>query len=177
MEKLISNAENIDLTGADLQRLTKEKTNIKTYHQLENVENIEEILSQDGSCIILYETNLNIGHWCSVFLRPENPKILEFFDPYGNPPDSQLKYATYNLKNDKPYLTYLFDKWKKRGGNIVWNNHKLQLWKKDVNTCGRWSSTRILLKKYNKDQFANLFTKNRMYNADFWVSAITYFST
>jgi hypothetical protein len=177
MEKLISSAEDIDLNGLDLQRITKDATNIKTYHQLENVENIEEILSHKNNCIILYETKDNRGHWTSVFIRPENPKILEFFDPYGNPPDSQLKYAVYNLKNDKPYLTYLIKKWEDRGGKVVWNNHKLQAWRADVNTCGRWSASRILLKQYNKDEFASLFTSNRMYNPDFWVSAITYFQT
>ncbi len=135
MDKLISNAESIDLTGLDLQRITREDTNIRTYHQLENIESVEEVLGyKSKSCIILYETQHNIGHWCSVFLRPEDPRVIEFFDPYGNPPDSQLKFAVYNLKNDKPYLTYLFDKWIKRGGKVIYNNYKLQLFKREVNT-------------------------------------------
>ena len=178
MDKVISKAEDIELTGLDLQRLTKQNTNIRAYHDLENVENIEEILGyKSKACIILYETKENYGHFCSIFVRPENNKVIEFFDPYGNPPDSQLKFATYNLKNNKPYLTYLLDNWKERGGSVIWNNQKLQDWREDVNTCGRWCGTRILLKEKTIMEFTKLFTTNRFYRPDFWVSALTYFYT
>jgi len=178
MDKLILKAEQIDLTGLDLKMITKGDTNIMSYHQLETAENIEEILSSENrSVIILYETQKNIGHWCSIFIRPENPRILEFFDPYGNAPDTQLKFAVYNKKNDKPYLSYLLDNWYKRGGKLIYNKFRLQKWDEDVNTCGRWSSTRILLRKYSISEFSSLFTKNQHYNPDFWVSALTYFDT
>jgi|TARA_R110001592_G_scaffold157146_1_gene387939 hypothetical protein len=177
MDKLIAEAENIELSGADLKAITKQETNILAYHELEKYDSLKEFLGKDNCCIILYETQENRGHYCCVFLRPEDENVVEFFDPYGNPPDSQLKFASYNLKFGNPYLTHFLNKWKNNGGKVVYNDTKLQDWKPHINTCGRWCSTRILLKKQNIETFVDLFTKNRFYRGDFWVSALTYLFT
>ena len=177
MDKLIAQAEDIDLSGSDLKTITKENAKIIAYHELEKYSSLLDFLGANKSSIILYETHENFGHYCSVFIRPENPKVVEFFDPYGNPPDSQLKFATYNLKFGNPYLTHFLNEWKNNGNEVVYNKCKLQDWKPHINTCGRWCATRILLKKQTIDEFCDLFTKNRFYRADFWVSALTYLYT
>ena len=44
-------------------------------------------------------------------------------------------------------------------------------------TCGRWASTRVVLRKYNNEQFAQLFTDNAGYNPDWYCSALTFLYT
>ena len=42
-------------------------------------------------CIILYESELNSGHWVAL-LRYDN--IFEYFDPYGHVVDKPLRWIS-----------------------------------------------------------------------------------
>ena len=44
MDKLIAEAENIELSGADLKAITKQETNILAYHELEKYDSLKEFL-------------------------------------------------------------------------------------------------------------------------------------
>tara|TARA_R110002073_G_scaffold53343_3_gene137742 strand:+ start:12233 stop:12766 length:534 start_codon:yes stop_codon:yes gene_type:complete len=173
MDNLLKNAESIDLDEGEIRDITEGKCNILSYHNLENVSDINDIL-KNGACIILYETHYNVGHWCALFVNVENNNIIEFFDPYGKAPDTELRYALYNLVNGKPYLTNLLEKSKYE---VSYSNERLQTWDKDTNTCGRWCSLRIRLKKLEKMEFVKLFKDNKCYLPDLWATSLTWLYT
>ena len=173
MDKLIDNAESRDLTGEQLKLICRGKVEVVPYHTLNKYESIDDLLSNFGAVILLYETKENFGHYTALYYNSDND--LEFFDSYGFKPDEELKYATYNLDNGIPYLTNLLKKYQKK---VVINTRKFQAFKKDMNTCGRWTSVRILLReKYTLPEFTKLFSNIKYYSGDFWVSAMTFLIT
>ena len=122
---------------------------------------------------MLYETKQNFGHYTALYYN--NSKQLEFFDSYGFAPDQELKYATFNLQEGIPYLTRLLKNYNKP---VTYNKTRFQMWAKDINTCGRWTSVRIRMKdKYSLNEFTQLFNKPKYFNGDFYVSALTYLYT
>lgn len=170
MDKLIKDQSERDLTGEEVKNIVGDGVNIVAYHNLGQYNTIEELCDNPTkSAIILYESKLNFGHYCAVILHDDN--TLEFFDPYGNKPDSQLSYAVYDLQFKTPFLTELINNFK---GKLIYNKNKLQQFKEDVNTCGRWSSLRVRMRKMDLESFSLLFSSNRCYRGDFWVSAITF---
>jgi len=164
----LAQAESIDLSGEQLVKICEGKVKVIPYHELANVSSIEELLEPYGAIILLYETRYDFGHYTAIFYDKNNN--LEFFDSYGFKPDAELKYATYD---NTPYLTNLLNKYK---GNIIYNITDLQKWGANVNTCGRWTATRIRMRKLTATEFSNLF-KSKYYNPDFFVSALTYLYT
>lgn len=135
--------ENIEepLGDDDIKRILPDAPIMK-YSRLSEVSNIDEILPSNLSyCIILYEDSPNKGHWICILRYNDN---IEFFDPYGFYPDSQLKWnpKIINQKlNQKPFLTSLFDS---SPLNIIYNPIKYQTESDDVNTCGRHCVWRII---------------------------------
>ena len=172
IEEQILNAESIDLSGKDIMDICKNNTEIVPYHELKAYNSIEDLLQAQGSVILLYELRANFGHW--VCLYYDKNKTLNFFDSYGMKPDEELKYASYNLTEGRPYLTLLLEKYK---GKFIYNDKRLQVFKNHVNTCGRWVAIRILTKdKYTMKEFQDLF-KTFKNNGDFYVSALTFLQT
>ena len=172
IDKIIKKSEDIDLSGNDIMRITEGKTNMLSYDKLEEYNNIDEVLGPHGCVVILYQTKENTGHWVCLFKRDNN--VLEFFDPYGLVLDQELPLSTYNLQRHNgvltPHLTALI----KQSSYKVSNNiHKLQEFKHDVNTCGRWVSLRVKWRSKSLSEFIKLLTTNENYNGDFWVSALT----
>ena len=169
MDKIIDEAEKRDLTGEQLKEICRGQVEIVPYHTLNEYKSIEELLSKFGAIILLYETRENFGHYTALFYNMEND--VEFFDSYGFKPDEELKFATYNLENGIPYLTNLLKKYEKK---IVFNEYKFQAFKHEINTCGRWTSIRVRMRKYySLKEFTKLFREVRHYSGDFWVSALT----
>jgi hypothetical protein len=172
IEEQILNAERIDLSGQDIVDICKGKTHIVPYHELNKYNSIDELLAPHGSVVLLYETRYDYGHWVCMFYDRNNE--FNFFDSYGLKPDEELKYATYNLNEGRPFLTLLLNKY---NGKIIVNNKRLQVFKNDVNTCGRWTAFRVLTRlKYTKNEFIQLFDTFKN-NGDFYISAITYLET
>jgi hypothetical protein len=172
MDKLLTNLESVDLTGDMVRKICRNKVNIVPYHTLGSYDSIKDLLGKFQSTILLYETKEDFGHYVALFMNGD--KNLEFFDSYGFRPDQELKYATYNLADGIPYLTRLLNKY---SGKLIVNTTRLQVFKKEINTCGRWTSLRILMKDKPLNEFIALFNNNKAYNGDFWVSALTYLDT
>ena len=164
---LFKTAEDHDLTSADIMKITNNKCKIISYHELVSVNSIDDLLTNNGACIVLYETRQNFGHWTALIRQ--SPNTLEFFDSYGFQLDQELNYAKYD---NTPFLSNLVKK--SNYNNIIQNKHRLQQFAKDVNTCGRWTSLRIVMKNLSIDDFVRLFTTNNSYNADFWATSLTY---
>tara|TARA_Y100000114_G_C11697914_1_gene296949 strand:+ start:328 stop:852 length:525 start_codon:yes stop_codon:yes gene_type:complete len=166
IDKEIMNSEDIDLSGQDIKAITNNKARVISYHELANISSLDELMGINKAVILLYETKENFGHWTALFTIDDN--TVEFFDSYGFAPDQELNYATYN---DTPYLSNLM---KSSGYNFIYNDKKLQTFAHDINTCGRWTSLRVRMRDIPLKQFIALWTKNKHYQPDFWVSAITY---
>ena len=170
VEKELKKAEEIDLTGEDLHRMTGGKSNIIKYSDLRHYNNINSVLGQHGACIILYETEMNFGHWTLVF--KVNSTTLEHFDSYGLRLEAELRIAPQTTdEQGRPLLSTLINK---SGYKLIENLHQLQEKKEHVNTCGRWCVLRLIFRDETLNEFVRLFTKNHYYKADLWATALTY---
>ena len=144
------------LSGDDLLKALNNTPLMITYPQLVHYKSIYDILNINQPVIILYETKLNFGHWCCLYINSTLKNTISFFDSYGGKPDDQLKFipeyfARVN-NEDYPLLTLLLYK---SGAKIEYNQYKLQRDGSDINTCGRHVITRlqyptIKVNDYNK---------------------------
>ena len=168
IDKNILGSENIDLSGADIERITDGKCKIIAYEELQKYNTLDELLNPYDAVIVLYQTKKNYGHWVSI-LKYDN--YIEFFDPYGFGIDEELEIIDHlHLRNQTPHLTYLINESNYR---VIFNDKKLQKFSEHINTCGRWCSLRVRFKDISLKKFINLMTKNKYYDGDFWVSALT----
>jgi len=173
IDKTILNAEEYDLSGADILRITNNDTKLLPYEMLRTYDSLEQVLSEKGSVTILYETSKNYGHW--VVILDKGNRNIEFYDPYGLAPDQELNYDNdYHLRLHGgeliPHLTMLIQS---GGYKVEYNKEQLQKYLPDVNTCGRYCALRVRFKDISMNKFNDLLTKNKHYNPDFWVSALT----
>jgi hypothetical protein len=173
IDKQIYKAEEIDLTGADINRIIDGKALIITYEQLDKYNTINELLELYEAAVILYETKQNYGHWVCIFIN--NKGELEFFDSYGLYVDEELKISPeFNMRLHNgvlvPHLSALVSK---SNYKFVWNKKQLQKFLPDINTCGRWVAMRLRFRDIDLNKFIDLFTKNQYYDADFWISAMS----
>ena len=169
---LIENAESISLSDADIMRICDNKVVIYLYHELEKFQTIDEALGPHNAMIILYQSKQTDGHWVSVFKVDDN--TIEFFDSYGFKIDQQLPFFPYNLRVHNeiavPHLTHLIEN---SNYKVISNDIDFQTIRKDVNTCGRFSSLRVKMRSTPLKSFQALLLNNKDNNPDFYVSALT----
>ena len=172
----IARLEDVDLTGADIERISGYGVNVYTYEQLPSFDSIDELLGSKKATVILYQTEKQYGHWVLLFENTsgDTPHI-EFFDSLGWEPDSELKLSEYNIKQHRgeivPYLSYLISR---SALKVKYNNYPLQKFARHVNTCGRWCAIRALWRHVPLNEFVAMFSNNKEYPPDFWVSALTF---
>lgn len=152
IKKILNDISNKPLSGIEILKMLKGRTKIIIYPKLEQYNDIDEILKPYGSCVILYLTQKNYGHWVCLI---DHDDRIEFYDPYKNyTPDSELKNIDYNFRIESnqiyPYLAMLLCKSKK---DIEYNNYEFQKFNKNIKTCGRHCVSRILFKKYKLDEY------------------------
>jgi hypothetical protein len=172
IDKIILKSENIDLSGDDILRITDNKCHILTYSDLENVQDLNTLFNPFNAVILLYETKKNFGHWVSLLKINEN--TIEFFDPYGLAPDEELKIIEETTRNINgkivPHLTQLINE---SNYKLIYNKQQIQKFLEHVNTCGRYCATRVRFSDVPLRKFIDFLTKNKYYDADFFVSALT----
>lgn len=172
-DKMILNAENIDLSELDLKRITNDKTNIISYEELEKVTSIDQVLGKYRSVIILYLTKEHFGHWICLF--ETQPNHLEFFDPYGLKIDEELNINNeFHLRIHNgmliPHLSVLLST---SNYIVTYNKTRIQKMLEHVNTCGRHVGVRLRFRDIPLKKYIDLLTKNKYYDPDFWVSSMT----
>ena len=127
--------------------------NIKTYPELRNIKDIEELLPNNGSFfILLYLDTENSGHWTT--LKRFNNDI-QYFCSYGTYPDKQMNWYGKELREElgesELYLTKLLNK---TGLNVNYNDIDYQNKDNlDIVTCGRHCINFIKSKKDLKQYF------------------------
>lgn len=166
---IIHKYRDVALSNQEIEKLVNGKANIIVYPELSKYNNLDEIFYPYDICFILYETKLHYGHWCVIFKL--NDKEIEFFDPYGGYPDTQLKFIPENFRiisnQDIPHLSYLmfFSPYE-----LSYNQYRFQKYRKDIKTCGRWCSVRALFRRLSLEEFKDLFNDN---NGDDLVTLLT----
>lgn len=155
----IKKLEKKPVSGSQIANALNDEINILTYRELIKINDLDIILGPNKACVILYETKDNFGHWVLCFER--NNGNIEFFDSLSYFPDDELSFISksYKIKNNicYPYLIRLFYDSNRQ---IEYNDHKLQHDKSS--TCARWCIVRYLLKNLHIDDFAQLFTNNKL---------------
>lgn len=162
------------LSNFDIFNLLEGKCNVMTYPELTQYDNIDDAMGLYDAVVLLYETQQNFGHWTLFFKYDDNDnETIEFFDPYGLFPDDELEYVPMNFRKIEgeyyPYLTYLLYK---SNYDIVYNNHRLQEKKNDINSCGRHVVTRLIFRDLDIDDYFKLIKKTGL-SSDQFVLYIT----
>jgi hypothetical protein len=98
---------------------------------------------------------------------------IEYFDPYGEPPESALRAVPAEDKvqygEDQPYLTHLL---KASGKKVYYNKYDFQKESNNINTCGRHSVVRCLYAPYSLQKYKAVIDSSGM-TPDNFVSALT----
>lgn len=152
----------------DMRKVCEGEVEIMSYRQVMECESLDEVLGDNGACIFLYETKPQYGHWCALIGMGNG--MVEFFDPYGQPPDSQLKYVPKSM-GCEPVLQDLCDA---ANATLVWNKHRLQSEASNKSTCGRWCSVRVAMRYMTSEQFAKFFLNQKL-PPDSYVTLLTLF--
>lgn len=153
--EIIRKYKNASLTNYNIFNLLDKKIRILTYPELARYTDINKILAPNDCFVLLYMTNYNYGHWCCVMKHDDR---IEFFDPYGDAlPDDEFKFVPYHFRKISkqifPHLTYLLYK---SNMPIEYNNYKYQKRGRDIKTCGRHCTFRLLNKDLKLDEYNEL---------------------
>jgi len=175
MENTIDATEKVieyPLSDTDINHLLHPPTHVFIYPDLEMMNSIDEAFDSEGRCMMLYpvssETN---GHWVCMIKRQNE---IEFFDPYGKKPDTELKWMGSALRRElnleQPVLTRLFNE---SGYKITYNIHDFQGTGSDINTCGRHCVVRLMFKNLSLNDYLKMI-KSTGLPPDEFVSGLTY---
>jgi hypothetical protein len=172
MSDMIEEVKEYPLSNSDIDRVLG-GTRIYAYPELSQFSTLDEALDDHGRMVLLYLTeDANTGHWVCVW---RDGKTIQYFDPYGNAPEFPKTWQPAGgneaLGQAEPYLLQLF---KEAGAPVFYNTHPYQKEGADVNTCGRHTIARLLLKSLNDKQYYEV-VKDSDVNPDDFVSFATYF--
>lgn len=145
---------NIPLSDSDIKRLLGGRVRVVVYSQLSNFNSLENLFGPYDCVVLLYEKVPNNGHWTCLIKIPGGD--VEFYDPYGGLPDSELQFMHYS-KSLGCLLSRLLINYHQRTGHDIWYNHgRQQKLARDVNSCGRHCVLRILFRWIPIDQYINM---------------------
>lgn len=159
LRDIIDQYKDIPLSDKDIRDMMNEglikKFNVISYSELKNYNNIDQVLGPENICFILYEWKPHYGHWC---LLQRSGNLIEFFDPYGKFPDSQLEeieepFRTGSGQKEKTLSKLLLDS----DNELSYNQYPFQHLGNGVKTCGKWCVMRAFLKDLKLDEFQDLF--------------------
>ena len=155
------------LSNDDINAILSPGTAIWTYPDLANMTTIDDCFDELGRCIILYLTNgPSSGHWICMWKKGNR---INYFDPYGDPPEEPRETVGGAWGQAEPYLTYLM---RQSGRPIYYNVHQYQSDRKDVATCGRHCVARLICKDMGDKKYYDLI-KNSKQSPDQFVTNLT----
>ena len=161
-----------DLSGGDVQLLTRGKAVVRLYEDLLKFNNIIDALGPNGQMVLLFPVLSNSsGHWIGTLYYP-NTKTIEHFDPYGFTISQEAGY-TDNTFVKRNLLGDLYDKAQAQGYKIFFNPYKFQVLAKGINTCGRHTSMRCRFHYLTCDEYAKLMLNQKM-SADWLVTCLSF---
>lgn len=160
------------LSDDDLRRLLGADIAIHNYPDLEKMRSIDELFDDKGRAILLYpNSSPTSGHWVALLRRP---KKIEFFDSYGDAPDTQNDNLPTSyletLDAARPYLTRLL---RSSGLPVFYNTHGFQKERGDVATCGKHAAVRLFYGPYSLAKYKKVIDSSGLAPDDF-VSGVVY---
>lgn len=175
-KNLYNELKSYPLSNYDLQAILHPDTKIHGYEQLFKIKHIDELMDNKGRFILLYRLSTSYGHWTGIIKKDNH---IEFFDPYGFPPDTQHKNLEIEkdmielYKQDQNKLVNLIND---AGYYITYSHKKLQDIKNyDIATCGRHVASRLIFYKLTLGQYYELMDGlNKNKDADKAVTELTY---
>ena len=104
--KTLERMRRYPLSDSDVRHIVGQPMNILAYPELGDYDSIESVFNGSKMCLLLFPTiSATSGHWTCLLDRPEG---IEFFDPYGDRPESQKRGMgagrLEQLDMDQPYL-------------------------------------------------------------------------
>ena len=170
-ERGLGKIKEYPLSDADIRKILGNGISIITYPDLGKMNSIDEAFDSKGRCIMLYLTESETsGHWVCMLKKRGS---IEFFDPYGEPPDKPLTTLSDEqreaLGEGEPLLTEML---RASGKPVYYNTHGFQKDRADVATCGRHSVVRCLYAPYTLEKYKACIDKSGM-SPDNFVSALT----
>lgn len=153
------------LTPNDIFDIAGKTCNVLKYPELSEFKSIKDIFKKgsslfsqlrpdlpfdNDSCILLYMSKPNFGHWCTINrYRNKNgsTKRIDFLDSYGDTIDDQLEFIPDEFREESNQLTaHLCKLLAKEKVPIHYNNVQMQVMEGGISTCGRYAA---LFLKYN----------------------------
>ncbi len=185
MINLVMNIEAIPLDGEDLVTMAVKMGNPKTrwmnYDALQNVANIDSIFGLErasgahryNTIFILIQvmhtaSEPDIGHW--ITLSFDSKLEYQYYDPYALTINQDLVAASA-----PDHFSRLLN-----GRNIQVNSHRHQMFKRNLNNCGRHTAVRAVFHFMNNDEYnatviQPAITSHAVRDADVFVSIMTAF--
>lgn len=165
-------AKEYALGDDDITKLLGGGIKITSYPNLDKVQHLDDVFDQKGRAILFFpQENQQSGHWCAMIKKGRE---IEFFDPYGEPPEAQKdglsSQKLQQLRMDKPLLADLLDQ---SGYRIIFNKVQLQKLNDCVNTCGRHCVARLLYAKYPIKRYREIIERSGC-SPDDYVTKLTY---
>jgi hypothetical protein len=169
----IAKVKEYPLGDDDIRKMLGNDIKIWNYPQLKELESADDLFDEKGRAILLFpNVSPTSGHWTCLINRPDS---IEFFDPYGDAPDTAQKDGMSKgrlemLDIKHPDLTRLL---RASGKPVFYNRHAFQSSSPSVATCGRHCVVRLLYAPYSLDKYGAIIKKSGM-SADNFVSGLTY---
>ena len=175
-KEFINKLREYALGDDDMEKILGKDLFIFVYPYLDDVKHIDEVFDEQGRSLMLFLTeDINTGHWICMIKKGDE---INYFDPYGNKPDEDLKWLDDRkrdeLDQETPKLTKLL---KESGYKVFYNTYPFQKDGDNINTCGRWCALRLLYKDKTLKQFYDMirkYMKEYKLNGDEVVSILTY---
>ena len=172
MDKLITNIYKDDLTGTDVDYLTKGKAVLRLYKDLLNYKNIFDVFGGYNNIILLFPVQSDSqGHWICI-RKNDKTKTLRHWDSYGLSWIQERGY-TDNQYVEQHLLGNLYEIAQQQGWQVLWNKYRFQEMKNGINTCGRHACMRARFDYLDNDEYAKLFLKQKQ-SADWLVTCLTF---
>jgi len=168
----LNNLKSYSLSDGDIQKILPHDTNIITYPELQNYNNLNDVLDSKGRAIILFLTDSNNnGHWISIIKHPNH---IEIFDSYGTHPNDWAKFLG-GEKSQSPAqdISILKNLLKTANKPVINNNKAYQSKKYDVATCGRHATLRCIFHHMDIGQYDKFITGFKPLSPDDLVTIIT----
>ncbi len=175
MDKLIKSVYKYDLSGNDVQYLTRGKSKVILYDNLKPSDNIVDLIGPTNQVLLLFPTQQGSpdGHWLSIRYLPDK-KMISYFDSYGLSPSAEIQYSN-NIKVKQNILGGLINKAILNGYRFEFNPYRFQLMANGINVCGRFASIRNRFWYLDMEQFKKLFMNQRQ-SPDYLISIMSFLS-
>jgi len=172
LRRHLNNMKGYSLSDGDISNILKEKTQIITYPELSNYNDLNQLLGKSGRAIVLFLTDSNTnGHWISI-LRHNNH--IEVFDSYGNEPSQWGKFLGGKMSVEPSQnISVLMKLLRTANMPVIYNNKAFQSKNYDVATCGRHVAVRCMMHRCDLGEYDKFISGCKGLSPDDLVTIIT----